>query len=76
MTVYPKMKDKDFKALPEVFREIIEYDERDPRKIEVVNLSDAQDYLERVKDWKQNRNNLSEGARRSLQKQRGGPVNA
>jgi len=71
---FPKMDDKSFDKLPVVFREIIKYDELDPRQEKIVKLVEYNEYMTNVQDWKYNRNNLSEGARRFVAKQRGGSV--
>lgn len=60
--------------LPEVFKEIIEFDKLDPRNVKVVKLTNAEEYVEEVKEWKAARARLSEGAQRFIQKQRGGNV--
>lgn len=72
LPTFPPLTQKEFDRLPKVFQEIIEWDEKDPRRCRIVKLSDHDDYLKDVADWKFNRNNLSEGARKALQKQRGG----
>ena len=73
MLEYPRMTQKQWDHLPHVFQQIIEWDEKDPRKLHtVIPIQFHDQYLEEVKDWKFNRNNLSEGARRFINKQRGG----
>jgi len=72
LPLFPPLTQKEFDHLPKVFQEIIHWDEKDPRRCKVVNLSDREEYLKDVADWKFNRNNLNEGAKKVLQKQRGG----
>lgn len=74
MTMYPKLDEKSWNRLPQIFKDIIQWDEKDPRQVKVVAMADSETYLESVSDWKYNRNNLSEGARRFITKQRGGTV--
>lgn len=70
--LYPPLPPKQFENLPQVFKEIIHWDERDPRKQSVVRLDEAHDYLNKVKDWKHNKANLIAGAQNVVKKQRGG----
>lgn len=72
MTTFPKLSEEEFEKLPQVFKEIIKWDEKDPRQNKVIPLEHANAYLDEVRDWKFNRNNLSDGARNVLQNQRGG----
>lgn len=74
--LYPPLSPDQFKNLPTVFKEIIHWDERDPRMQKIVPISEAHDYLNRVKDWKYNRANLTAGAQNVVKKQRGGPAAA
>lgn len=72
---FPALDEKTWNRLPVVFREIIEWDEKMPQLDgDVIQFADIPAYLEKLKDWKYNRNNLSEGARRFIAKQRGGTV--
>lgn len=74
--MYPKLTDKEMEHLPEVFKEIIAWDEKDPRQQKVVSLEERDEYLARVEDWKHNRNNLTAGAQNFVKKQRGGSGNS
>lgn len=71
MTTYPKLSEQEFENLPYAFKEMIRYDERKPIVPDVVPIGDIPAYVERLKDWNENKNNIRIGCQNVVKKQRG-----
>lgn len=71
MTIYPKLSDKEYEALPYAFKEMIKQDERKPIIPNVINIEDIPDTLERMEDWNKNKRSVRIACQNVIEKQRG-----